>query len=44
MKFNINSPIVKDYVLLIRAGEKTIEQVPDIGNLREVVSDVLGQP
>lgn len=39
--FNENSKIVSDYVLLIKAGEKTIEGVPDFQNLREVVSIVL---
>lgn len=39
--FNENSAIVKDYVLLINEGLKTIEEVPDFRNLREVVSDVL---
>lgn len=43
MQFNKNSPLVKDYVLLITAGEKTIEDVPNFGNLREVVADVLAQ-
>lgn len=44
MKFNENSPLAKDYVLLIKAREKTIEDVPDVGNLREVVENVLAQP
>lgn len=39
--FTANSRIVQDYVLLIRAGDKTIAQVPNFSNLREVVSDVL---
>lgn len=43
MQFNENSPIVKDYILLIKAKEKTIEDVPNVGNLREVVADVLAQ-
>lgn len=41
--FNENSKIVRDYVLLINAGEKSIEDVPDFQNLREVVSNVLAQ-
>lgn len=41
--FNKNSKIVRDYVLLIKAEEKTINDVPDFQNLREVVSDVLAQ-
>lgn len=39
--FNKNSKIVHDYVLLIRNGLKTIDEVPDFQNLREVVADVL---
>ena len=40
--FNADSMIVKNYVLLIRKGFKTIDDVPDYSNLREVVSGVLG--
>ena len=40
--FNADSMIVKNYVLLIRKGLKTIDDVPDYSNLREVVSGVLG--
>lgn len=39
--FNENSKLVQDYVLLIRNGLKTIDDVPDFQNLREVVSNVL---
>lgn len=39
--FNENSKIVQDYVLLIRNNLKTIDDVPDFQNLREVVSNVL---
>lgn len=39
--FTKDSKIVHDYVLLIRNGLKTIEDVPDFQNLREVVSHVL---
>ena len=39
--FTPNSSIVKDYVLLIKAGIKTIDDVPNYSNLKEVVSDVL---
>ena len=41
--FNENSSIVKSYVILIKANEKTIEDVPDFQNLREVVSNVLSK-
>lgn len=41
--FDENSNIVKDYVLLIKANEKTIDDVPNYSNLREVVSDALAQ-
>jgi hypothetical protein len=39
--FTENSKIVKDYVLLIQTGEKTIDDVPNYSNLREVVANVL---
>ena len=41
--FDVNSNIVKDYVLLIKVGEKKIDDVPDYSNLRVVVADVLAQ-
>lgn len=41
--FNKDSQIVKSYVLLIQNNEKTIEDVPNFSNLREVVADVLAQ-
>jgi len=43
LTFTPKSNIVKDYVLLIKAGEKTIDDVPDYSNLRAVVADVLAQ-
>lgn len=39
--FTENSKLVQDYVLLIKNGLKTIEEVPNFQNLREVVSSVL---
>ena len=39
--FNENSKLVKDYVLLINNDLKTIADVPDYSNLREVVQNVL---
>lgn len=39
--FNENSKLVKDYVLLINNDLKTIAEVPDFKNLREVVQNVL---
>jgi hypothetical protein len=39
--FNENSKLVQDYALLIQNGLKTIDDVPDFSNLREVVSSVL---
>lgn len=42
MMFNKNSKLVQDYVLLIKSGLKTIDDVPDFDNLRTVVSNVLG--
>lgn len=38
--FTKESKIVQDYVLLIRNGIKTIDDVPNYSNLREVVSNV----
>ena len=35
--FNESSMIVKTWVSLVLAGTYTQEQVPDLGNLREVV-------
>lgn len=39
--FNENNKLVQDYVLLIRSGIKTIEDVPNFQNLREVVANVI---
>lgn len=39
--FSENSKIVQDYALLIRNGLKTIDDVPNFQNLREVVANVL---
>lgn len=39
--FNKNSKLVKDYVLLIQTGLKTIDDVPNYSNLRDVVADVI---
>lgn len=39
--FTENSKLVQNYVLLIKSGLKTIEDVPDFQNLREVVSGVI---
>lgn len=41
--FTKDSKIVQSYLVLIQAGEKTIDDVPDYQNLREVVSNVLVQ-
>ena len=41
-KFKKESKTVESYVILILAGKKTFEQVPNIFNLREVVAEVLG--
>lgn len=43
MNFNRNSIIVKTWVALILAGTYTIDDVPNIGNLREVVQEVLDE-
>jgi predicted nuclease with TOPRIM domain len=41
--FTADSQIVKSYILLIKQGLKTLEEVPDLYNLREVVQQCLGQ-
>ncbi|WP_371816096.1 CD1375 family protein [Exiguobacterium sp. s181] len=41
--FTKENKVVQSYVLLIQEGEKTIDDVPDYQNLREVVSSVLAQ-
>lgn len=41
MTFTTESSIAKSYALLILAGKYTIEQVPDVGNLREVIVEIL---
>ena len=39
--FNENSKLVKDYVLLIENNLKTIDDVPNFQNLKEVVQNFL---
>ena len=39
--FNKDSGLVKAWVNLIKQGADTIEQVPNLSNLREVVASVL---
>lgn len=41
--FTKESQIVKDYVLLINLGEKTVEDVPDFHNLRDYTIEVLAE-
>lgn len=41
MNFTTESQIVKNYLLLIHQGIKTIDDVPDLYNLREVVQQCL---
>ncbi|WP_404427321.1 hypothetical protein LG296_01750 [Ureibacillus chungkukjangi] len=43
MTFTKNSSIARSYVILILAsnGEMTIENVPNVGNLRETVTSIL---
>ncbi len=43
MEFTPNLSIVKSYVLLIMADITEFEDVPNVGNLREVVEGVLTQ-
>lgn len=42
MTFTTKSQIAISYTILILAGEITIEQVPNVGNLRAVVLEILG--
>ena len=42
MVFTTKSRIAQSYAILILAGEMTIEDVPDVGNLREIVLEILG--
>lgn len=41
MTFTKKSSIAQSYVILILAGEITIDNVPNVGNLREVVTEIL---
>lgn len=41
--FNENSGLVKTWVDLIKKGQYTIEEVPNLSNLREVVAKVLAE-
>lgn len=41
MSFTKKSQIAISYSILILAGEITLEQVPNVGNLREVVVAIL---
>lgn len=41
--FNRNSIIVKSWVSLILSGTYTKEQVPSLGNLQEIVNEILNE-
>ncbi len=41
--FNKNSAIVKAWVSLILAGYYTLDQVPNLSNLKEVVTQVVNE-
>ena len=43
MKFTKNNQIVKSWVALVLAGTYTVDQVPKLFNLREVVIEVLSE-
>ena len=43
MEFTHESQTVKNYVLLIKEDKRTIEDVPPIYNLKEVVAQCLGK-
>ncbi|WP_214812026.1 CD1375 family protein [Exiguobacterium sp. s181] len=42
MVFTTKSRIAQSYAVLILAGEMTIDDVPNVGNLREIVLEILG--
>ncbi|WP_282433868.1 hypothetical protein [Desulfitobacterium hafniense] len=41
MTFTTSSRIAQSYAILILAGQITVEAVPDVGNLREIVQEIL---
>lgn len=41
MTFTKESRIAQSYAVLILAGEITIDDVPNVGNLREVVQSII---
>ena len=41
MTFTKESRIAQSYAVLILAGEMTIDSVPNVGNLREVVTQII---
>ena len=43
MKFTNKHQIVKSWVALVLAGTYTVDQVPKLFNLREVVTEVLSE-
>lgn len=42
MTFNENSGLVKVWVTLVKKGVYSIDQVPALSNLKEIVTKVLG--
>ncbi len=41
MTFTTESRIAQSYAILILAGKITIDDVPNVGNLREVVTEII---
>lgn len=41
MTFTTNSRIAQSYAILILAGQMELDGVPDVGNLREVVEQIV---
>lgn len=41
LTFTTNSSIAKSYAVLILAGIYTMDDVPNVGNLREIVEEIL---
>lgn len=41
MSFTTNSRIANSYAVLILAGQMTIDNVPNVGNLRDTVTEII---
>lgn len=41
--FNMNSGLVQVWIRLIKSGVYTIENIPNLSNLREIIIEILEQ-